>query len=499
MRRLGPLLAVVALAGGCGRDREPVRVGSKAFTESVILGELATQRLRERGVRAIHRRQLGGTQVLWRALVEGSIDLYAEYVGTLREEIFARRAGKDARTIEAALAADGVRMSAPLGFDNTYAVGMREERAARLGIRTLSDLAAHPELRLGWSNEFMDRRDGWPGLRDAYRLPQRDVRGLDHDLAYRGLVDGTIDATDLYSTDAEIRIHQLRVLVDDRHYFPDYHAVWLYRADLGLRAPEAVAAIDSLVGRISDGAMVEMNARARRDRVPETVVAADFLATLGGGARPGVVVDGRAARILRRTGEHLTLVGISLAAAIAIALPLGVAAARRPRLGRLILGATGVVQTIPSLALLVFMIPLLGIGAAPAMVALFLYGLLPIVRNTAAGLQGIPPSIRESAEALGLPPAARLRLVELPLAARSILAGVKTSAVIAVGTATLGALVGAGGYGQPILTGIRLDDVGLILEGAVPAALLALGVEALFDRLEHVVVPKGLQRGGETG
>jgi osmoprotectant transport system permease protein len=139
------------------------------------------------------------------------------------------------------------------------------------------------------------------------------------------------------------------------------------------------------------------------------------------------------------------------------------------------------------------MIPLLGIGFKPSIAALFLYSLLPIVRNTYAGLQNIPPHIRESAEALGLPPQSRLWLVELPIASRTILAGIKTAAVMNVGFATLGALIGAGGYGQPILTGIRLDDIGLILQGAIPAAGLALLVQGLFEVAERVVVSKGLR------
>jgi osmoprotectant transport system permease protein len=187
-------------------------------------------------------------------------------------------------------------------------------------------------------------------------------------------------------------------------------------------------------------------------------------------------------------------VGAALLLALALALPLGVWAARRPGVGRVLLSAVGVVQTIPSLALLVFMIPLLGIGARPAVAALALYGLLPIVRNTHAGLTTIDPALLESARSLGLPSWARLWSIELPLASPAILAGVKTSAVIAVGTATLGALVGAGGYGQPILTGIRLASVPLILEGAVPAAALALLVQGLFDALERLLVPRGLRR-----
>jgi osmoprotectant transport system permease protein len=178
--------------------------------------------------------------------------------------------------------------------------------------------------------------------------------------------------------------------------------------------------------------------------------------------------------------------------------PLGVVASRRPRFAQGLLGAVGLVQTIPSLALLVFMIPLLGIGAQPATVALFLYSLLPIVRNTHAGLCNVPASLRESAEALGLPPGAILRRVSLPLASPLILAGVQSAAVINVGTATLGALVGAGGFGQPIFTGIRLDDFGLILQGAVPASLLALLVQGLFELVGRWVVPRGLRARGNA-
>ena len=156
----------------------------------------------------------------------------------------------------------------------------------------------------------------------------------------------------------------------------------------------------------------------------------------------------------------------------------------------MILGLAGLMQTIPALALFVVLIPLLGIGAAPTIAALFLYSILPIIRNSHAGLNTIPQGLLDSADAMGLPATARMRHVELPLALPTILAGVKTAAVINVGLATLGAIIGAGGYGQPILTGIRLNDTGLILEGAVPAALLAVGVERLLHGLEILVRPK---------
>jgi osmoprotectant transport system permease protein len=461
-----------------------VQIGSKAFTESVIVAEMAAQLSRSAGVETVHRRELGGSRILWDALLGREIDAYPEYTGTIAQELLPGQGDLRDR-----VAAKGVVMSQSLGFSDSYAVGMQRRAADKLGIRTLEDLARHPELRLGFSNEFMDRKDGWPALRAAYRLPQRNVRGLEHDVAVRALAGGAIDATDLYTTDAEIAAYDLVVLEDVRHFFPDYEAVLLWRKDL---PADAAAALRRLEGRISARDMIEMNARVKIRREPDAVVAADFLArTLG--VRGAAQVEGRARRIGARTLEHLQLVGISLALAVVVAIPLGIAAARNPRGGQVLLGFVGLLQTIPSLAILVFMIPLLGIGARPAIAALFLYSLLPIVRNTAAGLSGIPPEIRTSAEALGLPRLARLRLIELPIASPNILAGIQTAAVIDVGTATLGALIGAGGYGQPILTGIRLADLGLILEGAVPAALLALLAQAMFELLGRAFIPRGLR------
>ena len=478
-------LALV-LAAGPAAAAETVRIGSKAFSESIVLGEAAAQLARAAGARAEHRRALGGTRVLWEALRGGDVDLYPDYTGTLAREILATDAPLGEEALRAALAARGVGMTRSLGFEDKYALGVRRDVAARLGLARISDLARHPALRLGFTNEFMDRGDGWPALRERYGLPHRGVRGLDHDLAYRAVSEGAIDVTDVYTTDPEIRRLDLVLLEDDRRVFPEYHAVLVYRADLARRAPAALEAVRRLEGRIAADAMMAMNARAQVERAPPEEVAAAFLGEAFGIA-PRAAAEGALARVLRRTGEHLALVVTALLGAIAAAVPLGIVAAKRPTAGRLILGAAGIVQTVPSLALLVFMIPLLGIGAGPAVAALFLYGLLPIVRNTHAGLTGIAPELRESAEALGLPAGARLRLIELPLAAPAILAGVKTSAVITVGTATLGALVGAGGYGQPILAGIRLASVPLILEGAIPAALLALAVEGAFDLGERAL------------
>ncbi len=469
-----------------------VRVGSKSFTESIVLGEIATELVRAAGLPAEHDRALGGSRVLWEALRGGAIDVYPDYTGTLSREILGGTVAPHPAPLREALAEFGIGLTGSLGFEDGYAIGVRRELAERLSLSRVSDLARHPELRLGFSNEFMDRADGWPAVRDRYGLRPDRVRGLEHDLAYRALRSGELDATDVYTTDPEVPRDGIVLLTDDRHAFPSYDAVLVYRLDLARRAPRALEELRRLEARISAPEMAALNARVQLDHAPVEGVAANFLrAALGitGSVRP----EGLIHRVLRRTGEHLALVAVALLAAILCAVPMGVVAAKRPRVGRLILGAVSVLQTIPALALLVFMIPLLGIGATPAIAALFLYALLPIVRNVHSGLTGIAPELLEMARALGLPPGARLRRIELPLAAPAIVAGIRTSAVITVGGATLGALIGAGGYGQPILAGVRLASVPLILEGAVPAALLAFAVEGALTLAERAVVSRGLR------
>jgi osmoprotectant transport system permease protein len=485
---------VLALGVGTGCRRADVRVGSKSFGESTVLAEMAAQLARDEGVKAEHR-NLGGTRVLWEALLAGHIDVYPEYTGTIAAELLPGSGEQGEEGIRQALAAKGLRMTASLGFENKYALGMPRARAQELGVTSVSQLKDYPDLRIGVSNEFLKRTDGWPGLAAHYKFPPRDVQGLEHALTYPSLANGALDVTDLYTTDAEIVRDDVQVLDDDQHFFPPYHAVLLYRADLAERLPAVVAAFGRLEGAINEEEMRRLNVRVKYDQERPARVAADFLnRRLGLYAEVGA--EGLFLDVGRRTAEHLFLVGVSLAAAVAVAVPLGVVAAKRRRLGQAILGVVGVLQTIPSLALLVLLIPLPlvgGIGPIPAIVALFLYSLLPVVRNTYTGLHDIPPSLRESAEALGLPAFARLRLVELPLASRSILAGIKTAAVINVGTATLGALIGAGGYGEPILEGVRLYNFRLLLEGAVPAAALALLVQWLFEAADRFLVPRGLR------
>lgn len=464
-----------------------VRIGAKAFSESQILGAMLQLLAQQAGAKSEGLQGLNDTRTVWEALLRRRIDAYCEYTGTLTQQILSREDVGTTEKLRQALAQRGLRMSRSLGFSNSYELGMTRKRAGELNIRSISDLRKHPELKVGFSAHFLDRPDGWRGLRPFYGLPQDTRDGMEHALALRALAAGTLDVTDVNTTDADIRKFDFILLADDRHFFPAYDAIILYRADLEERAPRVVEAWRRLEGRISAADMLDLNARVQIDGQSERRAAADFL-------QIEAADDSLWERVWIRTQQHLLLVAVSLALAIAAAVPLGIAAARRPRLGYFLLAAVGIVQTIPALALLVLLLVLLqSIGPLPAIVALFLYSLLPIVRNTYAGLHDIALPLRESAEALGLGPWPRLYLIELPLASRSILAGIKTAAVINVGYATLGGLIGAGGYGEPIMNGVTRSDPHLILEGAIPAVVMALLVQVLFEIIERIVVPKGLR------
>jgi osmoprotectant transport system permease protein len=492
LRRLGSRRSLVAtllfLPIACA-SANSVSIGSKKFTESYVLGEIARRALNNAGVAAEHRQGMGGTIILWQALQGGQIDAYPEYTGTIAQEILKTGQPLSFQEIRDALEKFGVGMSEPLGFNNTYALVMRRSEAQRLEIRSISDLRKHPELKIGLTHEFLDRQDGWRPLRERYRLSQQSVVGIDHALGYAALANGSIDVKDAYSTDAKIEQNDLVVLEDDLHFFPKYEAAFLFRSSM---SPDAINALRRLEGTLDEKRMIHLNMEAERTR---DYTSAANLYFQDSGRSASFAVESFPHKLARWTLRHLELAGFSLLLSVIVGIPLGIVASRGGLIGQGILGFASIVQTIPSLALLALLVPLpfFGISVRTAIAALFLYGLLPIVRNTASGLQDIPRSLRESAVALGLSPATRLWEIYLPMASRSILSGIKTSAVINIGTATLAALIGAGGLGEPILSGLNLNDNVTILQGAIPAALLALVVQWLFDALDRVLIPKGLR------
>ena len=484
----GLLLAGWATQSAAADDK--LRIGSKRFTESYILAQVLAQTAAPHAPVEVQQ-GLGNTAIVYEALRAGSIDLYPEYTGTIALEILkggvTGGAPDSLEALRAQLAPLGLGVDVKLGFNDGYALAMREDTAARLGVRRLSDLASQPALRLGLSNEFIGRADGWKGLAGRYRLPQQPT-GLDHGLAYDAIAGGQVDVIDIYTTDAKIEHLGLRVLEDDAGYFPRYDAVLLYRLDVPQRFPAAWKALQGLSGRIGEREMIAMNARAELKGVAFDAIARDHLAGSGAadGAAAGFWAKLWGPDLGRLSAQHLGLVAASVALAVLLGLPLAVAVAPHARARAAVLGASGLLQTVPSLALLAVLISLLGrIGTLPALIALTLYALLPIMRNTCVGLAEVPGGLKLAATALGLRDSQRLRTVELPLAMPVIVAGVRTAATISVGTATIAAFIGAGGYGERIVTGLALNDKALLLAGAVPAAALALLLEGVFGWLER--------------
>jgi osmoprotectant transport system permease protein len=484
-------------------DTRPITVASKPFAESYLLAEMFAQLLEARGFRVDRRPGLGATEIAFGALRTGAIDVYPEYTGTGLLAILHEQPEHDARAVFRRVATEfpqrfDVFWLPPLGFENTYAIAVRQETATQHGLRTLTDLSrAAPGLTAGLTPDFVGRPDGLPGLRQEYALRFAAVRSLLQSVKYTALVNGNVDVIDGYSTDGLIARHGLVVLIDDRGFFPAYEAAALVNGSFYREFPHAVAVLTELSGRIDLAFMQRLNERveARGEGVPQVASAAlRELGLLAPSTDADSVADSASTSLLRYfidqrallatlTLRHLLLVLVSLAGAIAVAVPLGLALERAGNAAEPVIRAVGVLQTIPGIALIAFMIPLLGIGVVPALVALFLYSLYPILRNTYTGVRDAAPDAVAAAHALGMTPRQVLRLVRLPLASPIIMAGIRTAAVIAVGTATLAAFIGAGGLGDPIVSGLALSDTRMILFGAIPAAALALLVDTALGRL----------------
>jgi osmoprotectant transport system permease protein len=505
----GLLLATVHPQGPGPSDR-PIIVASKPFGESYVLAEMFSQLLEARGMRVDRRPGLGATEIAFRALRTGAIDVYPEYTGTGLLAILGEPPRGDAASVFQRVATQfrtrfGVRWLAPLGFQNSYAIALRRATADSLHLKTLTDLArSSGRIRAGLTADFVGRADGLPGLERAYGLHFNAVRVLGPAVKYQALAAGQIDVIDGYSTDGLISRYDLVVLEDDKHFFPPYEASAVVSQRLTRDNPDALIALGELSGRLDEPRMRALNKRVEVDGTPVTIVARDALASLGLAAhaqsdtaasgavpRSGLVryvVDQRGA-LARLAARHVELVTISLLIAIVIALPLGLVLERTASGAEAFIRSVGVVQTLPGIALLAFMIPLFGIGVVPALVALVLYSLYPIVRNTYTGVRDADPAAVAAAHALGMTDAQILRHVRLPLATPIIMAGIRTAAVIDVGTATLAAFIGAGGLGEPIVAGLALSDTRMILSGAIPAALLAIAVDAGLAIVERWTRP----------
>ena len=520
--RIHVLLIAAIITGGASPapigaqpQNRPVVVASKPFGESYLLAEMFSQLLESRGLSVERRPGLGATEIAFGALRTDAIDAYPEYTGTglvaILHDTLPDSVTADPRAVFAHVArrfADlyHARWLPPLGFQNTYAIAVTRSTANRYRLRTLSDLAREsPHLTAGFTADFIGRSDGLVGLSRVYGLRPRAVRPLAPAVKYQALATGAVDVIDGYSTDGLLARYDLVTLLDDKHFFPPYEAAALVSGRLDSQIPGAIAALTLLSGRLDETIMRQLNRRVEVDGEDVRRVASDELIALGlvGGngahiarGEPSALHSGfgrylwdRRSTLAALTVRHLELVALALLAAVIVALPLGLGLERTRRIAEPTIGALGVLQTIPSIALLAFMIPLLGVGVVPALVALWLYALYPIARGTYTGVRDADPDAVAAAEALGTTPTQRLWWVRLPLAAPVIMAGIRTAAVITVGAATLAAFIGAGGLGEPIVAGLALADTRMILSGALPAAALALAVDGVLAIVELLVAP----------
>jgi len=504
------LLPLPALAAPASTS--PIVIGSKNFEESRLLGEIFAQLLESRTNLKVERRLgLAGTQVCFEALKSGAIDVYPEYTGTglvsiLGEPAKLGRTQAMGRVRSEFLSRWNLWWIAPLGFQNSFEIAVPKELAEREHLQTISDLARiSSRLHGGFGHEFVGRDDGLPGLEKAYGLKFASVEHLQQAIQYQAAGARRIDAMDAYTTDARLLRYNLVILRDDKGFFPPYEAAALVRGETLKSHPEVGSVLGLLAGAFNEDSMRALNYRLQEKGESEAVIARDALQSLGliNTSRKPAAAERRGDSLLaslwserasigRRTLEHLGLSAAALLLGVLISVPLGLYLERRRRGAESVIRILGLFQTVPSLALLAFMIPVLGVGVAPAIVALWVYSLFPIVRNTYSGVRDADPRAVQAATALGMTPGQVLTQVRLPLAAPIILAGIRTAAVLTVGTATLAAFIGAGGLGEPIVTGLQLANTSMILSGAIPAAALALLVDGLLGWAERALRPAGL-------
>jgi len=488
-------------------------VGSKNFMENKLLAEIFAQLIEARTDLIVERRLgLAGTQVCFEALRAGAIDLYPEYTGTGLVSILQYPPTGDPRTALNTVRSEFLKRwnlwwLNPLGFENSYALAVPRAQAHGRSLRTISDLAKiSSSLKAGVGFEFLKRPDGLPGLNAQYGLTFQHVQAMQQSLKYQAAAAGEIDVLDVYTTDGRLSVYDFVVLEDDQHFFPPYEAAGLLRGSTLEQHPELGAVLGLLSNAFDAKTMRQLNYRLQEGGEPVEVVARDALASLGlfatdeSKAGPTPRREGlfsylwsNRSSLMTRTVEHLTLAGLALGLGILLAVPLGLFLERHPTTAEPIIRGIGLTQTIPSIALLAFMIPVFGIGMLPAVMALWLYSLFPILRNTYSGLRDAAPQAVESARALGMTEWQILYWVRLPLAAPVIMAGVRTAGVITVGTTTLAAFIGAGGLGVPIVAGLQMANTTVILSGALPAAALALMIDGSLSKVENWVRPRGLE------
>jgi osmoprotectant transport system permease protein len=510
MRKI--FLIIITLFSSLLFAAEPIIVGSKNFSESIILAEIVSLVLEQKyHLPVVRKFALGGTKVAFDALNTGDIDVYPDYTGTGYVMILGMDQERDPDKIFEIVSKEfkeryGIVWSPSIGFNNTYALAVKADDLRFKGINKSSQLSGKvQDYKFGTPHEFMERKDGYNRFSEVYSLNfhQNNIVSLDSGLTYEAINSDQVDLIMSYSTDGRIKAFNLKLITDDKNFFPPYYASLMAKEETLDKHPALKEVFGLMNDFISEDEIIEMNDQVDRFKMEPRVVANNFLIQEG-------ILKGELKNKNTKTGffqyaynkrkylwkllkEHLGLSIGALLIAFVVSLPVGILLTRKPSLGKVIFPLVNTIQTIPSLALLGFLIPFIGIGFIPAILALFLYSLLPLIRNTYIGILGVDRSYIEASRGIGLNNWQVLTKVEIPLALPVILTGLRTATVIVIGTTTIAALVGAGGFGDPIFRGVATVNSNLILLGAIPAALLAILMDKLIGVLEVILVSKGIR------
>ncbi|MBC6415800.1 MAG: ABC transporter permease subunit [Bdellovibrionales bacterium] len=498
-------------------DKKQIVIGSKQFTENIILGEILAQILEDKyDFKVVRKFNMGGTKLLFDSLKQGHIDIYPEYTGTgytMILKLTKKRSPEKTYLIvkKEFLKKFQLFWSSPLGFENTYILAVRERdsRFKKVFLNSQLKNLSFP-FRLALDHEFTERKDGWSLFSKSYRLnlDKNQIFTMNPNLMYSALNSKKVDMIVGNSTDGRMQTYQLRTLKDDKNFFPSYLAAYLTRLDVLESHPLVNQAFQELSQKISEKTMTSLNHQVDQLKFEVTQTARKFLikkkiltqksdVLLTSSSQKNSLISYYLSKknyFFKILLEHLFLVFTALLFALLFALPLSIYAFYNSRVEKILFFIVNTLQTVPSLALLAALIPLLGIGFAPAVTALFIYSLLPLIRNTFEGLKNIDNSYIEVATGIGLTKWQSLKFIQIPLALPVIIAGVRTTVVLLVGTATLAAFVGAGGLGDPIFRGMATLDSRLIFLGAIPSCILAVILDKFIFFLEKVLISKGLQK-----
>ncbi len=280
-------ILLASLLSGCiFIEKESLRLGSRNNTESIILSHVMGQLIEDQtDIEVIYKENLGGSSVVWNAMTNGHIDVIPDYTGTIVVTYYHEEPGTADETLEMTkklVAEDGIVAFNTFGFNNTYTLAFDEAKAEELGVVTFSDFAEHAEdFILGSVFEFIDRPDGLPGFEKEYDIQFKDVKGMDHGMMYRSISADEVDVINSYTTDGQLQVYDLRVLEDDKSYFPPYHALPLVRAEILEEYPEIEDVLKQLEGMIDEEAMQIMNGKVDNDGMMVEIVAREFLEEIG--------------------------------------------------------------------------------------------------------------------------------------------------------------------------------------------------------------------------